>query len=244
LRLTSAERKALLRVEKIDVFYGEFQAILEVSFQVDVGELVTIIGANGAGKSTILKALIGLQSCRNGRISFEEQDITHMRTHQRARLGITLVPEGRRLFPDLTVEQNLLIGGYRRADAGGMEKDVEHVYDLFPILRERRLQVGKTLSGGEQQMLAIGRALMASPRLILMDEVSLGLMPKYVEEVFNTIETLHREGVTILLVEQNARKALAVADRGYVLETGRILLEDEAQQLAADPRVKKAYLGG
>ncbi len=234
----------MLSVEQLDVFYGEFQAVLEVSFTVEDGELVTIIGANGAGKSTILKALMGLQSCRRGKITFHGQDITYMPTYQRARLGITLVPEGRRLFPDLTVEQNLLAGAYTRGDAAGMEKDLQRIYTLFPVLRERKLQVGKTLSGGEQQMLAIGRALMASPRLILMDEVSLGLMPKYVDEVFNTIESLHTEGVTMLLVEQNARKALGVADRGYVLETGRILLTDDAQRLAADPRVKKAYLGG
>lgn len=167
-----------------------------------------------------------------------------MPTYQRARLGITLVPEGRRLFPDLTVGQNLLIGAYTRIDAAGMEKDLQRIYDLFPILEERRLQVGKTLSDGEQQMLAIGRALMANPRLILMDEVSLGLMPKYVDELFKTIESLHGEGVTLLLVEQNARKALAVADRGYVLETGSILIEDEARKLTSDHRVKKAYLGG
>lgn len=234
----------MLRVEKVDVFYGEFQAVSEISLQVQGGELVTIIGANGAGKSTILKALMGLQGCKNGKITFREQDITNMPTYQRARLGITLVAEGRRLFPDLTVEQNLLIGGYTRNDGTGMEKDLQRIYDLFPILKERRPQVGKTLSGGEQQMLALGRALMANPQLILMDEVSLGLMPKYVDEVFKTIESLHGEGVTILLVEQNARKALAVADRGYVLETGRILIEDEARNLAGDPRVKKAYLGG
>ncbi len=234
----------MLSVEKVDVFYGEFQAVSEISLQVKGGELVTIIGANGAGKSTILKALMGLQGCKNGKVTFQEQDITRMPTHQRARLGITLVPEGRRLFPDLTVEQNLVIGGYTRIDNKGMEKDLQRIYDLFPILKERRLQVGKTLSGGEQQMLALGRALMANPRLILMDEVSLGLMPKYVDQVFKTIESLHGEGVTMLLVEQNARKALAVADRGYVLETGRILIEDEARNLASDPRVKKAYLGG
>lgn len=233
----------MLSVEKMDVFYGEFQAVSQISLQVQGGELVTIIGANGAGKSTILKALMGLQGCKSGKITFQEQDITHMPTYRRARLGITLVPEGRRLFPDLTVEQNLLIGGYARINAAGMEKDLQRIYDLFPILEERRLQVGKTLSGGEQQMLALGRALMANPRLILMDEVSLGLMPKYVDEVFKTIESLHGEGVTMLLVEQNARKALAVADRGYVLETGKILIEDEARKLASDARVKKAYLG-
>lgn len=234
----------MLKIEKVDVFYGEFQAVSQISLEVLGGELVAIIGANGAGKTTILKALIGLQSCKSGKITFLEEDITDMPPYRRARLGITLVPEGRRLFPDLTVEQNLVIGGYVRSDASGMEVDLRRIFDLFPILKERRSQVAKTLSGGEQQMLAIGRALMASPRLILMDEVSLGLMPRYVDEVFKTIANLHREGTTILLVEQNARKALAVADRGYVLETGRILLQDEARKLAADPRVKKAYLGG
>ena len=234
----------MLRVEGIEVFYGEFQAVSGVSFQVQEGELVAIIGANGAGKSTILRAIMGLQRCRSGRIVFRDQDITAMPTHQRARLGITLVPEGRRLFPDLTVEQNLLIGAYRRIDPAEMEEDLERIYGLFPVLKERRSQIAKTLSGGEQQMLAIGRALMSRPQLILMDEVSLGLMPKYVDEVFRTIEGLHREGVTLLLVEQNARKALAIADRGYVLETGRVVMEGEAARLASDPRVKKAYLGG
>jgi len=234
----------LLRVEGIEVFYGEFQAVSGVSFQVQEGELVAIIGANGAGKSTILRAIMGLQRCRSGRIVFRDRDITAMPTHQRARLGITLVPEGRRLFPDLTVEQNLLIGAYRRIDPAEMEEDLERIYGLFPVLKERRSQIAKTLSGGEQQMLAIGRALMSRPQLILMDEVSLGLMPKYVDEVFRTIEGLHREGVTLLLVEQNARKALAIADRGYVLETGRVVMEGEAARLASDPRVKKAYLGG
>jgi len=234
----------LLRVEGIEVFYGEFQAVSGVSFQVQEGELVAIIGANGAGKSTILRAIMGLQRCRSGRIVFRDRDITAMPTHQRARLGITLVPEGRRLFPDLTVEQNLLIGAYRRTDPAEMEEDLERIYELFSVLKERRSQIAKTLSGGEQQMLAIGRALMSRPQLILMDEVSLGLMPKYVDEVFRTIEGLHREGVTLLLVEQNARKALAIADRGYVLETGRVVMEGEAARLASDPRVKKAYLGG
>lgn len=234
----------LLEVENVEVFYEEFQAVSHVSFEVSQGELVTIIGANGAGKSTILRAIMGLQNCRNGKIVFQGQDITHTPTYQRARLGITLVPEGRRLFPDLMVEQNLLVGGYTRADASAIKKDLQRVYDLFPVLKERTSQIGKTLSGGEQQMLAIGRALMSSPRLILMDEVSLGLMPKFVDDVFKTIENLHKEGVTILLVEQNARKALAVADRGYLLETGRILMGDDAKTLASDPRVKEAYLGG
>ena len=234
----------LLEVENVEVFYEEFQAVSNVSFEVREGELVTIIGGNGAGKSTILRAIMGLQNCRNGKIVFQGQDITHTPTYQRARLGISLVPEGRRLFPDLMVEQNLLVGGYTRADTSAIKKDLQRVYDLFPVLKERTSQIGKTLSGGEQQMLAIGRALMASPRLILMDEVSLGLMPKFVDDVFKTIENLHKEGVTILLVEQNARKALAVADRGYLLETGRILMGDDAKALASDPRVKEAYLGG
>jgi branched-chain amino acid transport system ATP-binding protein len=234
----------LLDVQGVDVFYGEFQAVSHISLRVEEGEIVAIIGANGAGKSTILLALMGLQGCRKGRVTFQGQDITHMPAFRRARLGITLVPEGRRLFPDLTVEQNLRIGAYTRADAAGMNADLQGIYELFPVIEERRRQVAKTLSGGEQQMLAIGRALMANPRLILMDEVSLGLMTKYVDEVFETIGGLHGRGITILLVEQNARKALAVADRGYVLETGRILLQGGAKELAADPRVKKAYLGG
>jgi len=234
----------MLEVRNIEVSYGEFLALRGISFRVKEGELVTIIGANGAGKSTILRAVMGLVKCRRGEILFQGEDITSSPSHQRARLGISLVPEGRKIFPDLTVAENLIMGAYIQEDGKAIQARMEEAFALFPVLKERRSQVGKTLSGGEQQMLAIARALMSSPRVILMDEVSLGLMPIYVEETFKVIKNLHQQGVTILLVEQNARKALAAADRGYVLETGEIVLSDEAEKLALNAQVKKAYLGG
>ena len=234
----------MLEVRGIEVSYGEFLALKGVSFTVKEGELVTIIGANGAGKSTILRAVMGLEKCRKGEILFEGKDMTSSPPHHRAQLGISLVPEGRKIFPDLTVAENLLMGAYTQQDRKAIESGMEEAFGLFPVLKERRDQVGKTLSGGEQQMLAIGRALMSRPRLILMDEISLGLMPIYVEETFKVIKNLHRQGVTILLVEQNARKALSVADRGYVLETGEVVLSDSSEILAHNPQVKKAYLGG
>lgn len=234
----------MLEVRNIEVSYGEFLAIRGISFTVQEGEMVTIIGANGAGKSTILRAIMGLIKCRRGEIFFQEEDITLSPPHHRARLGISLVPEGRKIFPDLTVAENLLMGAYTQGDRNTIQSSMEEAFSLFPVLEERQSQVGKTLSGGEQQMLAIARALMSRPCMILMDEVSLGLMPIYVEETFKVIENLHRQGVTILLVEQNARKALSAADRGYVLETGEIVLSDTSQNLARNPQVKKAYLGG
>jgi len=234
----------MLEVRGIEVSYGEFLALKGVSFTVKEGELVTIIGANGAGKSTILRAIMGLVKCHRGEIFFEGEDITSSPPHHRARLGISLVPEGRKIFADLTVAENLLMGAYTEEDRNTIKSRMEEAFGLFPVLKERQNQVGKTLSGGEQQMLAIGRALMSSPRLILMDEVSLGLMPIYVEETFKIIENLHKQGVTILLVEQNARKALSTADRGHVLETGEIVLSDTSQNLVTNPQVKKAYLGG
>jgi len=234
----------MLEVRGIEVSYGEFLALKGVSFTVKEGELVTIIGANGAGKSTILRAVMGLEKCRKGVILFQGEEMTSNPPHHRAQLGISLVPEGRKIFPDLTVAENLLMGAYTQQDRKAIESGMEEVFGLFPVLKERRNQVGKTLSGGEQQMLAIGRALMSRPRLILMDEISLGLMPIYVEETFKVIKNLHRQGVTILLVEQNARKALSVADRGYVLETGEVVLSDSSEILAHNPQVKKAYLGG
>jgi branched-chain amino acid transport system ATP-binding protein len=234
----------MLEARGIEVSYGEFLALRGIDFTVKEGELVTIIGANGAGKSTILRAVMGLVKCRKGEIFFQGEDITLNPPHQRARLGMSLVPEGRKIFPDLTVAENLIMGAYTQDDRRAVQSNMEEAFDLFPVLKERRNQVGKTLSGGEQQMLAIARALMPRPRVILMDEVSLGLMPIYVVETFRVIENLHRQGVTILLVEQNARKALAAADRGYVLETGEIVLSDEAEKLALNPQVKKAYLGG
>ena len=234
----------MLEVRGMEVSYGEFLALRGISFTVEEGELVTIIGANGAGKSTILRAVMGLVKCRKGEILFKGEAITLSPPHHRARLGISLVPEGRKIFPDLTVAENLIMGGYVQEDRKAVQSRMEEAFGLFPVLKERQNQVGKTLSGGEQQMLAIGRALMSGPRVVLMDEVSLGLMPIYVEETFKVIQNLHRQGVTILLVEQNARKALAAADRGYVLETGEIVLSDRAEELALNPQVKKAYLGG
>jgi branched-chain amino acid transport system ATP-binding protein len=234
----------MLEAREIEVSYGEFLALRGINFAVKEGELVTIIGANGAGKSTILRAVMGLVKCRKGEILFKGENITLSSPHHRARLGISLVPEGRRIFPDLTVAENLIMGAYVQEDRKAIPSRMEEAFGLFPVLKERQNQVGKTLSGGEQQMLAIARALMSGPRVILMDEVSLGLMPIYVEETFKVIDDLHRQGVTILLVEQNARKALAAADRGYVLETGEIVLSDQAEKLALNPQVKKAYLGG
>jgi branched-chain amino acid transport system ATP-binding protein len=234
----------MLEAREMEVSYGEFLALRGITFTVKEGELVTIIGANGAGKSTILRAVMGLVKCRKGEIFFKGENITLSPPHNRARLGISLVTEGRRIFPDLTVAENLIMGAYIQEDRKAIPSRMEEAFGLFPVLKERQNQVGKTLSGGEQQMLAIARALMSGPRVILMDEVSLGLMPIYVEETFKVIQNLHRQGVTILLVEQNARKALAAADRGYVLETGEIVLSDSSQNLATNPQVKKAYLGG
>lgn len=234
---------ALLEVRNLEVTYGEFAAVRGVSFEVRQGDLVTIIGANGAGKSTTLRAIMGLQRPRAGRIAFMGADITAEPAHLRARRGISLVPEGRRILSDLTVEENLRLGAYALKSVAVAET-LEKAYALFPRLRERAGQRGKTLSGGEQQMLAVARSLVGMPQLLLLDEVSLGLMPTLVEQTFATIRELHRQGATILLVEQNARMALSVATRGYVLETGSITLQGSAADLSNDPNVKRAYLGG
>jgi len=233
----------MLEVRNLEVTYGESVAVRGVSFDVRGGDLVTIIGANGAGKSTTLRAVMGLLRPRSGQILFQGEDITREPAHLRARRGIALVPEGRRILPDLTVEENLQLGGYGIAP-DTLQAEIERAFTLFPQLRARANQRGKTLSGGEQQMLAIARALVSKPRLMLLDEVSLGLMPTLVVQTFQTIGELHRQGATILLVEQNARMALSVATRGYVLETGSISLSGFAAELAADFKVKRAYLGG
>jgi branched-chain amino acid transport system ATP-binding protein len=238
------DKLTMLEVRNLEVAYGESAAVRGISFDVRDGDFVTIIGANGAGKSTTLRSLIGLLRPRAGQILFRGEDITTEPAHLRARRGIGLVPEGRRILPDLTVAENLRLGAYSLKNAGEVGAAVERAYALFPKLRERASQRGRTLSGGEQQMLAIARALVGRPRLLLLDEVSLGLMPTLVEQTFQTIQELHRQGATILLVEQNARMALSVATRGYVLETGVITLSGSAAELAADPKVKRAYLGG
>ena len=234
----------LLEVRGLNVHYGKLHVLKGVSLNVEEGELVAVIGANGAGKTTLLRTIVGLVRPTSGRIIFAGRDITGLEAWDRVRLGITMIPEGRGLFPYLTVLENLLVGAYLEEDREAVRKRLEEVYRLFPILRERRNQMARTLSGGEGQMLAIGRSLMGRPRLLLMDEPSMGLMPKLVDELFEVIGRLKEEGITILLVEQNARKALEVADRGYVLETGRVVLKGTAEELRENPMVRKAYLGG
>ncbi|MFA0732249.1 MAG: hypothetical protein LKKZDAJK_001915 [Candidatus Fervidibacter sp.] len=233
----------LLRVESVDVFYGVIQALHGITLEVDKGEIVTLIGANGAGKTTTLWTISGLLRPTRGHILFDGRDITHLPPHERVALGIAQVPEGRRVFPNLTVMENLQLGAYLRKDREGIRRDLDWVFRIFPRLAERKDQLAGTLSGGEQQMLAIGRALLAAPKLLLMDEPSLGLSPVLVQEIFRVIRTIRERGVTILLVEQNAHMALRVADRGYVLETGRIVLQGKAKELLANEAVRKAYLG-
>ncbi len=231
----------LLRIENLSVSYGGIRAVKGINLIVPEGEIVTLIGANGAGKSTILRTIAGLVKPESGKIYFKEADITGKAPNQIVEKGVTLVPEGRRVFPDLTVLENLKIGGYLRKD--NLEADIEWVYQLFPRLKERSWQMAGTLSGGEQQMLAVGRALMSKPKLIMMDEPSLGLAPIIVHDIMNIIKTVNKEGVTILLVEQNANLALKIAHYGYVCETGHISTEGTGAQLLEDETVKAAYLG-
>jgi branched-chain amino acid transport system ATP-binding protein len=234
----------MLTLEKVDVFYGAIQALSEVSLQVNEGEIVTMIGANGAGKSTTIRSISGLVRPRSGKIYFEGADITRLPPHKLVMRGICQSPEGRRIFANLTILENLQLGGYiHRKKHAQLKEDIERVYHLFPRLRERSSQLAGTLSGGEQQMLAIGRALMARPRLLMLDEPSLGLAPFLVQQIFHIIREINQQGVTILLVEQNAFQALRLASRGYVLETGRVVLEDSADNLLQNEEVKKAYLG-
>jgi len=234
----------LLKVNEIDVFYGAIQALFSVSLEVKKGEIVTLIGANGAGKSTLLKTISGLIRPRTGSIYFEDIDITKKSSMEIVKLGISHVPEGRRVFPEMTVLENLELGAYLRKDKQGIKEDLKKVFERFPRLYERRDQLAGTLSGGEQQMLAIGRALMSRPKLLLLDEPSMGLAPILVTEIFKIIKEINSQGTTILLIEQNAHMALSIADRAYVIETGRIVLSGEAKDIAANPEVKKAYLGG
>jgi branched-chain amino acid transport system ATP-binding protein len=234
----------LLQLDDLHVHYGAIWALKGINLTVGEGEIVSLIGANGAGKSTTLRAISGVVTASSGRICFHEEDITKVPAHDIVKKGIAQVPEGRRVFANLSVLENLEMGAYIRRDTKGIKQDLEDVLDRFPRLRERIGQVAGTLSGGEQQMLAIGRALMTRPKLMLLDEPSMGLAPLLVKEIFSIIEEINREGTTILLVEQNARMALQIADRAYVLETGRIVLDGPAKELARQEEVKKAYLGG
>jgi branched-chain amino acid transport system ATP-binding protein len=237
------DRAALLSVEGLAVAYGGINAVRGIDFTVNAGEMVTLIGANGAGKSTTLKALTGLVRPSAGRVRYNGADITALPSHRLVALGIALVPEGRGVFPRLTVEENIDLGAYCRDDMREIDADQDRIFALFPRLAERRGQVAGTLSGGEQQMLAIGRALMGRPRLLLLDEPSMGLAPLMVQKIFETIRAVASTGVTTLLVEQNARRALEMCDRGYVMENGEITLHDEARALLANPQVRRAYLG-
>ena len=234
---------SVLQVENINVYYGSIHAIKGVSFEVNQGEIVTLIGANGAGKSTTLNTVAGLLHSKTGSITFLGENLGHLPCHKTVSKGLALVPEGRRVFLQMTVQENLEMGAYTKPGSGE-EADLEHVYELYPRLKERMRQTAGTLSGGEQQMLAMGRALMSHPKLLMLDEPSMGLAPILVEQIFDIIRSLHKAGTTILLVEQNAQAALSVADRGYVLETGKVVTTGTGAELLASPIIKKAYLGG
>ena len=234
---------SMLEVKDLQVYYGVIQALKGISFEVEQGDVVALIGANGAGKTTTLHTITGLLPSKAGNITFEGTDITHVPGYKLVSMGIAHVPEGRRVFASLTVLQNLKMGAYTRSDKKEIEDTIEMIYKRFPRLKERKNQLAGTLSGGEQQMLAMGRALMSHPRLIVLDEPSMGLSPLYVNEIFDIIQEINKDGVTVLLVEQNAKKALSIADRGYVLETGKIVKTGKAADLLNDDAIKKAYLG-
>jgi len=234
----------MLKVDDINVYYGVIHALKGISVEVKEGEIVTLIGANGAGKSTILRTISGLLKTKTGQISFEGKNIAGMKAQDIVKLGISQVPEGRRVFSNMTVLENLELGAYIRSDNTAIQQDLEKIFDRFPQLTKRRSQLAGTMSGGEQQMLAMGRALMSRPRLLLLDEPSMGLAPLLVREIFSIIKEINTTGTTVLLVEQNAHMALSIAHRAYVLETGRITLSGDAKELAASEEVRKAYLGG
>ena len=234
---------AMLEVKDLEVYYGMIQAIKGISFEVNKGEVIALIGANGAGKTTTLHTITGLLSPKKGSVMFERKDITKIPAHKIVPMGMAHVPEGRRVFADLSVYENLKLGAYTRKDKENLNKDLESIYERFPRLAERKNQSAGTLSGGEQQMLAMGRALMSKPSIILMDEPSMGLSPILVNEIFDIIESISKSGTTVLLVEQNAKKALSIADRAYVLETGKIVTSGKASELLEDDSIKKAYLG-
>lgn len=234
---------AMLEVKDLEVYYGMIQAIKGISFEVNKGEVIALIGANGAGKTTTLHTITGLLSPKKGSVMFEGKDITKIPAHKIVSMGMAHVPEGRRVFADLSVYENLKLGAYTRKDKENLNKDLESIYERFPRLAERKNQSAGTLSGGEQQMLAMGRALMSKPSIILMDEPSMGLSPILVNEIFDIIESISKSGTTVLLVEQNAKKALSIADSAYVLETGKIVTSGKASELLEDDSIKKAYLG-
>lgn len=234
---------SMLHIEDIQVYYGAINAVKGISFDVEQGEIIALIGANGAGKTTILHTITGLVQAKSGKIVFNDTDITKTPAHKIVTMGMAHVPEGRRVFQGLTVYENLMLGAYTRKDKAEIKESLDNVFKRFPRLEERRTQVAGTLSGGEQQMLAMGRALMSHPSIILMDEPSMGLSPLYVNEIFDIIKSVNESGTTVLLVEQNAKKALSIANRAYVLETGKIVLSGDAKELMNDDSVKKAYLG-
>ena len=233
----------MLKVENLVVSYGGIEALKGISLNVPEGKIITLIGANGAGKSTLLRTIIGLVKPESGKISYNEKEITSLNSQKIVTTGITLVPEGRRIFSNLTVLENLKIGAYMRNDKAEIEKDIEWIYGMFPRLQERNWQLAGTLSGGEQQMLAVGRALMCRPKLIMMDEPSLGLAPLVIKDIFRIIQEINAKGMTILLIEQNANMALKIADWAYVLETGRITMEGTGKELLENPQIREAYLG-
>ncbi len=233
----------MLHIENLQVYYGAINAIKGISFDVEQGEIIALIGANGAGKTTILHTISGLVPAKSGSITFNGTELTKTPAHKIVSMGMAHVPEGRRIFQELTVYENLMLGAFTRKDKAEIENTLEEVFKRFPRLEERRTQIAGTLSGGEQQMLAMGRALMSHPSIILMDEPSMGLSPLYVSEIFDIIQSVNESGTTVLLVEQNAKKALSVADRAYVLETGKIVLSGDAHELMNNDSVKKAYLG-